>query len=181
MQLVIRIVHWQLLMVILWSNSFQQIPLAFSNQWTKECVSSWNTATDNWCWRRCYCQIHLVLPATLWDYIKSLTIKDCIYLIAEAWDKTPQSTLLKAWNKVSLDRPSSNGSSSSSENNESPPTETLPIPEKLQVLLQSGRHQMQLIQGISYKLTKPLFNRWEGRMVQRKKRRRTVKSNGYRI
>jgi len=23
------------------------------------------------------------------DYIKSLTIKDCIYLIAEAWDKTP--------------------------------------------------------------------------------------------
>ena len=42
------------------------------------------------------------------DFIKKVTIKDCIYLIAEAWDKAPQSTLFKAQNKVYSDRPSPN-------------------------------------------------------------------------
>ena len=60
------------------------------------------------------------------DFIKKVTIKDCIYLIAEAWDKTPQSTLFKAWNKVCSDGPSPNGSSE--HHDEKPPVE-LPIPE----------------------------------------------------
>ena len=69
------------------------------------------------------------------DYIKSLTIKDCICLIAEAWDKTPQSTLFKAWNKVYSDRSSSNGSSSSTENGESSPAQNPPIPGELQAVV----------------------------------------------
>ena len=69
------------------------------------------------------------------DYIKNLKIKDCIFLIAEAWDKTPQSTLFKAWNKVYSDRPSSNGSSSSTENGENSPAQNPPIPEELQAVV----------------------------------------------
>ena len=63
------------------------------------------------------------------DFIKKVTIKDWIYLIAEAWDKTPQSTLFKAWNKVYLDRPSPNGSSDERTLVE------LPIPEELNAVV----------------------------------------------
>lgn len=34
------------------------------------------------------------------DFIKNLTINDCVNLAAEVWDKVSESTLFKAWNKV---------------------------------------------------------------------------------
>jgi len=66
------------------------------------------------------------------DFIKKVTIKGCIYLIAETWDKTPQSTLSKAWNKVYSDRPFPYGSSE--HNDDRPPVELL-IPEELNAVV----------------------------------------------
>ena len=37
----------QVLIIIQWLNSCQQTPLVSFNQWIKECVSSWNAATDD--------------------------------------------------------------------------------------------------------------------------------------
>ena len=40
------------------------------------------------------------------DFIKNLTAKDCVYLVAKAWDKVLESTLFKTWNKVFITRES---------------------------------------------------------------------------
>jgi len=68
-------------------------------------------------------------------------------VLTEAWDKTPQSTLFKAWNKGYSDRPSSNGSSNFTDNDESPPAENL---KSYRLTLLSSKHLIQTIQGTDY-------------------------------
>ena len=73
------------------------------------------------------------------NFIKKVTIKDCIYLIAEARDKTPQSKPFKAKNKVYSDRPSPNGSS---EHHDGRPPVELPIPEELNAVVAEWEKKM---------------------------------------
>lgn len=39
-------------------------------------------------------------PSTITDFKKKFTIKDCIYMLREAWDSVTQETLANAWHKL---------------------------------------------------------------------------------